>query len=392
MDFNEVVVICAFEIHKRKMKRKKRYWVHPLYTERLFKGKFYTIYSELRQYPPKFFNYFRMSINSFDELLALVGPVITHQDTRFRKAIPAEERLTVTLRYLASGASFNALSFEYLIGATTLRNIVNSTCQSIWEALQPLYMAEKNEEDWYKIADQFYERTNFPNIIGAVDGKHVRITNPKYGGSDYFNYKKYFSMVLMAWVDADYKFIYIDVGSQGSASDSTILKKSNTGRRLQGNLLNIPIGRSLPNDENGKIMPFCIVGDEAFGLSKNILRPFSKRGLTVAKRIFNYRHTRARRMVECTFGILCNKWRILHRPIDVNVEFCDKIVMACCILHNYVRVKDGIQFTDTAYECTLSNTSTNQWHRNMSCVNIRNYFTSYFISPQGSVPWQYEKI
>lgn len=98
MDFNEVAVICALEIRRRKMKRKKRYWVHPIYTERLFKGKFYTIYSELRQYPPKFFNYLRMSINSFDELLALVGPVITFQDTTFRKAIPAEERLTVTLR------------------------------------------------------------------------------------------------------------------------------------------------------------------------------------------------------------------------------------------------------------------------------------------------------
>ncbi|CAB3241878.1 unnamed protein product [Arctia plantaginis] len=59
-----------------------------------------------------------------------LGPVITFQDTTFRRAIPAEERLTVTLRYLATGAS----CFEYLIGATTLRNIVNSTCQSIWEA------------------------------------------------------------------------------------------------------------------------------------------------------------------------------------------------------------------------------------------------------------------
>lgn len=90
----------------------------------------------------------------------------------------------------------------------------------------------------------------------------VRITNPKHSGSDYFNCKKYFSMVLMAWVDADYKFIYIDVGSYGSASDSTVFKNSNTGRRHQDNLLNIPIGRTLPNDENGKIMPFCIVGDE----------------------------------------------------------------------------------------------------------------------------------
>lgn len=78
-------------------------------------------------------------------------------------------------------------------------------------------------------------------------------------------------------------------------------------------------------------------------------------------------------MVECNFGIPYNKWRIYHRRINFNIEFCDEIVMACCILHNHVRVRYRIQFTDTAYECTLSNMSTHQWHQNMSCVSIRNY-------------------
>lgn len=194
----------------------------------------------------------------------------------------------------------------------------------------------------------------------------------------------------MLWVDADYKFIYIGVGSQGSASDSAIFKNSTTGRRHRENLLNIPIGRTLPNDENRKIMPFCIVGDEAFGLSKNILRPFSKRGLTVAKRIFNY-VDRIMSIIKDSFSNYIKEhvkcWNALLEYCVINgEEFCDKIVMACCILHNY-GVRGGVQFTDTAYECTLSNTSTHQWHRNISSVNIRNYFTSCFISPQGSVPW-----
>nr|CAI5844570.1 unnamed protein product [Callosobruchus analis] len=65
--------------------------------------------------------------------------------------------------------------------------------------------------------------------------------------------------------------------------------------------------------------PFMFVADDAFALSKNVLVPCMKKNLNVLRRIYNYRHTRARRMVECTFGILANKWRIFHRPLDVNL-------------------------------------------------------------------------
>lgn len=269
---------------------------------------------------------------------------------------------------------------------------MKSTCIQVWNVLQPMVMPEKSEDDWLKIADQFYTRAHFPNIIGALDGKHIRTIQPRNSGSECFNYKKYFSVVLMAWVDADYQFVYIDVGANGAASDSTIFSNSNMGRRLQQNLLNIPDDRTIPNEPDGKKMPFCLVADEAFGLSRHILRPFARKSLTPLKKIYNYRHSTARRLVECTFGILANKWRIFHRPIDVKLEFCDKIVMACCVLHNFVRRKNGINFTEAAYECPLESVSTRPETRLVSATNVRNYFATYFTSPQGSVPWQYDKV
>lgn len=78
------------------------------------------------------------------------------------------------------------------------------------------------------------------------------------------------------------------------------------GKRLEQNRLNILNDRPLPNVENGQSMSFCVVADEAFGLSRNILRPYAKISLNTLKKICDYRHTRARRMVECTFGILSN--------------------------------------------------------------------------------------
>ena len=63
--------------------------------------------------------------------------------------------------------------------------------------------------------------------------------------------------------------------------------------------------------------------------------------------LYNYRLTRARRMVECAFGILCSKWRIFHRAIDVRPDFCDVIDKTGRILHNFVRQRDRFHFQDT---------------------------------------------
>jgi len=79
-------------------KAKRRYWVYLLSTDREKKGQFTTFLENIRQYPDKFFEYYRMSISSFDELLKTLQPHITKNITEFRNPISAEERLTITLR------------------------------------------------------------------------------------------------------------------------------------------------------------------------------------------------------------------------------------------------------------------------------------------------------
>lgn len=176
-------------------------------------------------------------------------------------------------------------------------------------------MPEKNEATWRKIADKFARRTNFPNCLGAVDGKHIRLKKPNCTGSEFINYKNFFSVVLMPVVDTDYCFISIDIGSHGSASDSHVFQRSYFGKRLERFQLHLPDKQQLPND-NGPSMPFVFVADEAFALGEHMLRPYGRQNLNEGKKIFNYRLTRSRRMVECAFGMMASKWRILHRPLD----------------------------------------------------------------------------
>lgn len=118
---------------------------------------------------------------------------------------------------------------------------------------------------------------------------------------------------------------------------------------MERNDLNIPAPTRLPGVDIA--LPYVFIGDEAFGLSTHLLRPYSGNHLSIKKKVFNYHLSCARRYVECTFGILSNKWRIFHRPIDVKVDFAVDIVKCCCVLHNFVRDRDGFNFDDTLTVC-----------------------------------------
>ncbi|XP_022163932.1 uncharacterized protein LOC111029281 [Myzus persicae] len=76
----------------------RKYWVYPINSNRESSGQFDSFYENIRCYPDKFLEYYRMSITTFDELLEKICPYITKQTTPFRNPITAEQRLTITLR------------------------------------------------------------------------------------------------------------------------------------------------------------------------------------------------------------------------------------------------------------------------------------------------------
>lgn len=293
-------------------------------------------------------------------------------------------------RYLASGCTFTDLHFSYRIGISTASKIVEEVCTAIWCLMREDCIPTPTKEKWELIASGFENRANFPNCIGAVDGKHIRC--PLNSGSMYFNYKGYNSIVLMAVADSKYRFQYIDVGSYGKDCDSSVFKRSSLWKSIENNEQQLPEAKYLPGIDSPKL-PYFFIGDEAFGLHKHLLRPFGGTHLTVDKRIFNYRLSRARRYVECSFGILTNKWRIFHRPINVQPEFAVKIVNACVVLHNFVLERDGYNDLDTMSITGLSDISDESNVRGGPTPNsIRNALCKYFVSDVGSLPWQMSKI
>lgn len=286
---------------------------------------------------------------------------------------------------MSTGNTFTALQYEFKISKNTIALIVKETCQVIWMCLKNKEMPQPKEEQWYEIAEQFYVKTDFPNCVGAVDGKHVRCVKPRNSGSKFYNYKKIFSIVLMAVADANLRFIAINVGAYGQEGDSTIFRDSPLGKKMYSGTLNLPPPRFLPGT-NSDPQPFVMVGDEAFRLHSNLLRPFPQRNIDYRRRIYNYRLSRCRRTVECAFGVLANKWRIFHTPIMVNPDFADDIIKACCVLHNFVRERDGVNFDGTTSHPFTHFTNVGPTRRELG-VETRNSFADYFLGA-GAVPFQ----
>lgn len=226
------------------------------------------------------------------------------------------------------------------MGASTVAVIVSETVTAIWDELKPVHMPSPSMETFQSASDDLYNLWNFPNCVGALDGKHVRIRCPSKSGSMFHNYKKYFSIVLQAVVDAHYKFLTINVGGHGKQSDGGTFQASGLYRALVEGKLPIPEPTALPN--SNVVAPFVFLADEAYPLMTHVLKPYSGRNLPLDEECFNQRLSRCRKTVECAFGVLVAKWRLLNKAIETDVLLADRIVKCICVLHNTIIDKEGM--------------------------------------------------
>lgn len=318
-----------------------------------------------------FFSYMRMTSSTFDKLLEIVGPSITKLVTNCRIPIPASVRLAMTIRYLASGDGLQTIAFNYRVGRSTTSEIIRETCEAIWDNLYKEVLFTPTQNGWRDIAQEFQERWNFPNCIGALDGKHVRIICPQKAGSLYYNYKSFYSIVLMALVSAKYKFLIVDIGAQGRHSDGGVFKNSTMGQQFYNNLMDLPDSSAISSRH---IVPYVIVADEAFQLTEFTMRPYPSKNLSKQQKIFNYRLSRARHVVENAFGILGSRWRIYQKSINTNLETADNIIKATVCLHNFLMDRSS-QYCGEMYADRISANGDiieGEWRKNVDIQHLKN--------------------
>ncbi|CAH1966874.1 unnamed protein product [Acanthoscelides obtectus] len=127
----------------------------------------------------------------------------------------------------------------------------------LFAACESTFTLPTTENEWRNIADDFEKRCNFPNCLGAVDGKHVNIKPPTGSGSYFYNYKGAHSLVLLAVVNANYEFIMCDFGIDGRISDGGVIEYSQFYRKLKDRKLSIPPPTRIMNSKEA--LPFVFI-------------------------------------------------------------------------------------------------------------------------------------
>ena len=211
----------------------------------------------------------------------------------------------------------------------------------------------------------------------------------------------------MAIAGLEYECLYADVGSNGRVNDSGIWNKTSLRQGIQDGSVKLPNDEKLPN---GEITPYAFLGDDAFALKRFMMKPFPWQGSTGERRIYNYRHSRARRISENLFRILTNRWRIFFTIINLEPKY---VIFTALILHNVlikssnsVNVYRPSSFANTILED--GEISEGEWRVNLIpdsiyslqvprtgnnaslyAKSVREKFMDYFVN-DGAVEWQWK--
>lgn len=382
----------------------RKWWVNPINLLKKQQGHHQNLIREMAlQDREQYRNFLRLHTDDFYHIAEKVRPYIQRMDTQFREAISVEERVEITLRYLATGNCYKTLATDHRISTASVSLLIPEVCDAIFKSMARDEMSvPKSKERWMGVMRGFQTKWNFPCCIGAIDGKHVKMVKPARSGAHYRNYKGTFSIILMAICDADYRFLYVDVGANGAAGDASVWRRSEFQQAVVEGDLDFPDNQHYCDDKYK--FPPVLVGDEAFPLTEYMMRPYPRSVLDRQKRIFNYRLSRARRVIENTFGILTMKWRVLENAIPLSVKNTRKCVLAMCVLHNFLRRnrsvtpalldrediargevalgnwRDGIQEMVPIQRVSSNSAS-------VRAKSIRDSFCEYFNN-EGKVSWQ----
>lgn len=215
-------------------------------------------------------------------------------------------------------------------------------------SLMKIYISWPTQERKRMISENFKAKQNIRNIIGAIDGSHVRINRPLEDEETYVNRKQYHSLIIQAICDHSKMFIDVCCGEPGSLHDARVLRRSSLFRKAQ-----------TPN----YFGEYFLLGDSAYPALNWLVTPFKDNGcLTEEQKIFNFKLSSTRMVIEHAFGLLKGRFRRLLHISNFDVNICKKIIMACCILHNIcITQKDDtdIAVVDDDNDCNQAEHSVN---------------------------------
>ncbi|XP_057290960.1 putative nuclease HARBI1 [Hydractinia symbiolongicarpus] len=317
--------------HRVNKRRKRRRWINPgrtdLWWQNLYSG------ALLEQ---EWCQNLRMDYPTFMNLVDKIRVEVEPAHNSFRiDTLSAEKRTAMVLYYLKDQGSLRMTCNTFGVSLATLSKSLRSVCGAINDILGPeLIKFPRTEAELKHAATLFESKFGFPQAIGCVDGTHIPIKRPTENAQEYFCYKMKYSLNCQAICDEKGCFIDVEVKWPGSVHDARVFANSSVSKMLVNNRLPPCLQELLPGYTP---VPPLLIGDPAYPLLPNVMKEFNSCSSS-KELIFNNHLRRARNQIECAFGRLKARWRILNRCLDVELDFAMNIIYSCFVLHNYCEI------------------------------------------------------
>ena len=288
-----------------------------------------------------FLRMFRMRKNSFFDLHDKCSSRIQAASPKSKamaelsSGSPVESLLLFagTIRWLAGGSMWD-IAFMFRMSYKTIHAYKYTVMLAINHVLRANIQFPQTETGLRCLADGFAKICSgkgsaIPGVVAAVDSVCVQRKAPgaKKNGNVFtssiaqaFNRKGYFATTVLAFVDADLRFLSISMSCYSSSHDSTLFACSSMGQLVA---------------EGGLDKKWIIVGDDAFVCRGNVITPYVRKQLSAAQRNYNYFLSMLRQVVERAFGLWKWKWGIFWRPLCISEANIKTVIECTCRLHNY---------------------------------------------------------
>ena len=281
--------------------------------------------------PKQFKENFRVERSTFLILVEQMGPHLRKINTNFRCSISIEKKICCALYTLGSSSEFRTVGNLFGIGKSTAAEILHHFCEVMVDLFfYRLIKFPNTRQEIDETIEGFLTKSGYPMCLGSLDGTHLSVKPPTGFESDYFNYKKFFSIIMLAVVNAELKFTYVNVGAPGRSNDSSVYTRSTLSE-----VIHSPIYENHFIYVNNLKVRCHLVADSAFPLDHTLMKPYAIRpNMDRAQATFNYRLSRCRCTVERAFGLMKNRFRSLHKKMEFRIENVINIIKSVALLHN----------------------------------------------------------
>ena len=280
----------------------------------------------------------RMDYQTFMKLTDLLREYVTPNAESFRQdTISAEKRVAMVLYYLKDQGSLRMTANTFGVSVATVSVSLRMVCHAITKHLGPLYIKfPLTKEEIKASAALFEEKFGLPQVIGCIDGTHIAIMQPSENPHDYFCYKMKYSLNCQGICDEKGLFIDAEVRWPGSVHDARVYANSAVNKKF--------ISKEIPFVNQELVpgyapVPPLLLGDPAYPLLPNVMKEFPT-CRNEKETTFNNHLRSTRNQIECAFGRLKARWRILNRTLDVDLEFATTLIYSCFVLHNFCEINN----------------------------------------------------